>query len=132
VSTLVTLKAWAEARGRTVRQAQVYRSQGRFPGAVERPGKGWLVPSDAEPLPATSRDVAPAIAPANSHDVAATSPLGGRFFWTLDEVAGLFAPHVTRYALEQMLREGELVGYKRGAGGAWVVPTGELRRLMGA
>lgn len=131
MSTLITLRAWAEARGRTVRQAQVYRSQGRFPGAVERPGKGWLVPSDAEPLPATSRDIAPVAAPAQSHDIAATSPVGGRVFWTFDEVLGLFAPHVTRYALEQMLRAGELAGYRRGPNGAWLVPTGELRRLIG-
>jgi hypothetical protein len=132
MSTLVTTKAWAQARGLTPRQAQVYRAQGRLPGAVERPGKGWLVPSDAEPLPATSRDVAPASAPAYSRDVAATSPvLGGRFWWTLEEVVELFEPLVSRYALEQMLREGEIRGYKRGPRGTWLVPTGELRRLMG-
>ena len=56
MSTLVTIRAWATARELSVRQAQVYRSAGRLPGAVETP-KGWLVPADVEPVPATSRDV---------------------------------------------------------------------------
>ena len=69
MSTLVPLRAWAEARGISVRQAQVYRNADRLPGAVETP-KGWLVPFDVEPVAATSRDVVPVAAPAQSHDVA--------------------------------------------------------------
>ena len=115
MNTLVTTKAWAEARGLTPRQAQVYRAQGRLPGAVERPGKGWLVPSDAEPLPAMSRDVAPAIVPAHSHDVAATSSLLG-VLGTLEDAAQLLGTTVG--GVRRMAADGLLTVGRYGPRGA--------------
>jgi len=124
MNTMLTADAYAVALGKSLRTVQRYLERDQLAGAQLVEGR-WLIPADARPT--TSYDVVATSAPATSHDV-----VGGRVFWTFDEVLGLFAPHVTRYALEQMLREGEVVGYKRGAHGAWLVPTGELRRLMGA
>lgn len=113
LSTLVTIRAWADARDLSVRQAQVYRKADRLPGAVETP-KGWLVPFDVEPLPATSRDVVPVAASAYSHDVATTSPLGA--LGTLEDAAQLLGTTVG--GVRRMAADGLLMVGRYGPRGA--------------
>jgi hypothetical protein len=105
VSTLVPLSSWAAARDLSVRQAQVYRKADRLPGAVETP-KGWLVPFDVEPLPATSRDVVPVAHPAISHDVAPVAQLALPVLLTLDDAAQLMG--TDRAAVRRMAKAGLL------------------------
>jgi hypothetical protein len=107
-ATLVTLRAWASARGLTPRQAQVYRSQGRFPGAVET-STGWLVPSDAEPLPPTSRDIVATSQPAAgaiSGDVGPMSREVPPGLWRLRDVAGYL--ETTTTGVRRLVADGHL------------------------
>jgi hypothetical protein len=94
---LIPLRAWSTARGVTPRQGQVYRSQGRLPGAVDT-GNGWLVPADVEPLPvgATSRDVAPVAPAAISADIAAMPHVLPAGLWELPDVARFYGTTVGR------------------------------------
>jgi hypothetical protein len=106
MSTLIPVAAWAAARNLSARQGQVYRSAGRLPGAVETP-KGWLVPSDVEPLPAMSRDVVPVSQPATSPDVVPMSRALPAGLWPLDVVARYWDTSVPR--IELMGERGLLV-----------------------
>lgn len=145
----LTKADWAKHVGASERTVTRWLALGVLEHAVEVPGAGgyeWRIPRDQRrPTPAelaeaskqkkASADVA--VRPPAGDIAAAPTPAtsfgAGRFFWTVDELEELFTPHLTRAAILKMLREGELLGYKRGQpNGTWLVPTGELRRLMGA
>lgn len=140
---MLSPKEFAEARGIRHRLVQDLLAEGRIAGAVQLPNRYWKIPANAtvldEPMSAPDgravvRQASSEVAPPSGADVRLTYvPPTGQFWWTLDEVAELFAPHVTRSSVARMLRAGELVGYRRGGptGRAWLVPTSELRRLLG-
>ena len=132
---------YAARHGLRFRAVQDLVKNGYIPGAVQMGNGFWKIPADAlvldEPQPGWQAQVAarragrPVTAPDGPDDRPAGPP-AGRVWWTVDDLVDLFSPHVTRYAVERMLHEGELVGYRRGRGGSWLVATGELRRLMGS
>jgi hypothetical protein len=151
-SELVPIGQWAAAHGKSSRSARRWAS--RIEGAVNIHGKGWLVPPEA-PMPedgravkgrerrleSAERELAELVRTEDRVTVVqsdpallgryATGPRAQRFWYTIDDLAILFAPHVSRHAIVQMLREGEIVGYRRGANGSWIIPRSELVRFTG-
>lgn len=145
----VSLAEWCEAWGLSERTARRYLADGRIPGAVKR-GRAWEIPADATPPNTTPAHMrrAPRTIPG---EVLAGGHPGGRDlvvpeaprhtpeaphvlfrpFVSLDDLAELCAPVVSRRSLAAMLAAGEIRGHKRGPGGGWIIPAAEVRKLRG-
>jgi hypothetical protein len=144
---------WAERISVHPRTIRRWLHAGKVPGAVLVDAQ-WIIPGDAQ-RPADGRVIAgerrraergqvAEVARARGISVVNTPPMhtpspavydapsmARRFWYTVDDLVVMFDPLVSRHAIVQMLRNGELKGYPRGRNGAWIIPASELRRIMG-
>jgi len=152
-----TVDEWATELGKAPRTIRRWLAAGRVDGAVHANNQ-WIIPDDATP-PDDQRPAAAARRRAANEQVAELARAQGmthyqtpglavqgvpasaaryeqgiaphKFWFTVDELEQMWAPYLTRHAIIGMLREGELVGYRRGRNGSWVIPRSELTRIGG-
>lgn len=136
---MLTPGEFATTRDVSERTVRRWLRETMLPDAVRIDGK-WMIPADAELRPDMRTPVASS---SSSSELRVIDPepvvvdldepavrLSRRFFYTVDDVVALFAPLVSRHAVLEMLRAGELDGLRRGAHGSWLVPAASLRRLI--
>lgn len=137
-----TSEEWAAVLGVSPRTVTRWCVAGRVPGAAHVDGR-WRIPLDAEP-PADRRaskprplarqawsDVALVTRDGAVAAAAAPAPAPAPSMWmTVDDVAAMWAPHVSRHAVLGMLRAGELRGYRRGPNRSWIIPVGAVREVI--
>jgi hypothetical protein len=135
----VSVADYCARTGRSERTVRRWISEGRLPSTMIDGAR--LVPADARPgRPAPAEDhlmsypdIVAAVMPGRTRtrEVAVTHPTEPAFWFTVDDVVGMWAPLVSRHAVVAMIHAGELQAVPRGRNGGWLIPAAELRRIAG-
>src|SRR4051794_4321569 len=124
--TTLTLAAYAERHGKSIRTVQRWLERGLLPGAVLREGK-WVIPADGLPLSDQGASVTlhRAAGPAAMTLAGALDALP--VYLEVDEAAHLLG--MTPAWVKAHARE--LDGSRGGPGGAWMIPQHVIRSRAG-
>lgn len=138
--TYMNIDEYAEHVGANPRTVRRWLAADQVPGAVrEAHGRTWRwwIPAEAVPvLPQSSPPARPSAQDAGAVRLVDNAPvlssgLPPRLLFTVEEVAVLLGPHVSSYAIIEMIKAGELRAMRRGPRGAYLVPLSELREIAG-
>lgn len=138
--TYMNIDEYAAHMGANPRTVRRWLAADAIPGAVrEAHGRTWRwwIPADAQPVLAAPKPPAGTTGEVRVMDAAPVvtnapqTPPGGRWWYSVDDLAALWAPNVSRYAILAMIDAGELRALRRGHNGAWLVPASELREIAG-